>query len=397
MTSSAMNDPLARDMPPALARLGEKALAGERLAGDEALTLYEQLDLHSLVALAHAVRLRRHPERVVTYVVDRNINYSNVCSCGCKFCAFFAPPTGPGAERGYVLDRATLARKVEETLALGGSQILMQGGHHPELPLSFYEDMLRFLKSTYPQVHIHAFSPPEIVYFAEQAGLTPTEVIRRLREAGLDSIPGGGAEILVDRVRRLTAPNKCSSAAWLDVMRQAHAQGLRTTATMMFGHEETPAERIEHLLAVRALQDETGGFTAFIPWAFQPAHTAMALDEAGAPRRPASSCAYVRMLAVSRLALDNVANLQASWVTMGPQIAQFALTAGANDFGSTMIEENVVAAAGVSFKLPEETIRRLIREAGFEPRRRRMAYELREDDYQEGNVGGGNDDEAWDG
>lgn len=335
-----------------------------RLDFDEALALYQQADFHLLGQLAHGVRLQKHPEPLVSYVVDRNINYSNVCICGCRFCAFYRPPGHPEA---YVLTREDLVRKIEETISLGGTQILMQGGHHPDLPLAFYEDMLRFIKSRF-RIHIHAFSPPEIVHFAKLEETDPAEVISRLRRAGLDSIPGGGAEILVDEVRDSVSPNKCSAQAWLQVMEEAHRQGLRTTATMMFGHEEEPGHRIAHLLALRDLQDRTGGFTAFIPWPFQPTNTAI-------PRSPETPVAYLRLLAVSRIVLDNFDNIQASWVTMGPKVAQLALHFGANDFGSTMIEENVVAAAGVHFRLSVSEIRRLIRYAGFQARQRTMAYE----------------------
>ena len=341
-----------------------KVEAGERIGMDEAWTLYQKEDLHLLGHLAHQVRTAKHPEPVVTYVVDRNINYSNICACGCRFCAFFRPPGHP---EGYVLSRDELGKKIEETLNLGGTQILMQGGHHPELPLSFYEDMLRFIKTRYP-IHIHAFSPPEIVYFANLEGTDVATVIRKLHAAGLDSIPGGGAEILVDSVRKKVSPNKCPAGEWLGVMEEAHRQGLRTTATMMFGHEEEPRDRLEHLFALRDLQDRTGGFTAFIPWSFQPNHTAIRRD-------PETAHSYLRLLAVSRLVLDNFDNVQASWVTMGPMVAQLALHFGANDFGSTMIEENVVAAAGVCFRLSTEEIRRIILAAGFEPQQRTMAYE----------------------
>ncbi|SMC24806.1 de-hypoxanthine futalosine cyclase [Desulfacinum hydrothermale DSM 13146] len=341
----------------------ERAERGERLSFQEARLLYERAELHWLGHAANRMRRRKHPEGVVTYVVDRNINYSNICACGCRFCAFYRPPGHP---EGYVLSRQELAQKIEETLALGGTQILMQGGHHPDLPLSFYEEMVRFIKERYP-IHVHAFSPPEIAYFAHLEGTDPADVIRRLRAAGLDSIPGGGAEILVDSVRRKVSPNKCSAAQWLAVMEEAHGQGLRTTATMMFGHEEEPEDRLTHLFALRDLQDRTGGFTAFIPWAFQPRNTAIDRD-------PETAVSYLRLLALSRLVLDNFDNIQASWVTMGPKVAQTALFFGANDFGSTMIEENVVAAAGVHFRLSVEEIHRLIRQAGFEPRQRTMDY-----------------------
>lgn len=338
--------------------------SGERLGRNQAWELYRNADFHELGLLAHAVRAQKHPNSMVTYVVDRNINYSNICVCGCRFCAFYRAPDHP---EGSILSREELARKIEETLSLGGTQVLMQGGHHPDLPLSFYEEMLTFIKDRYP-IHIHAFSPPEIVHFSKVEKTDTATVIRRLRASGLDSIPGGGAEILVDAVRRQVSPNKCSAGEWLAVMEEAHRQGLRTTATMMFGHEEEPEHRLDHLFALRDLQDRTGGFTAFIPWAFQSQNTAIR-------RPPETSVSYLRLLAVSRLVLDNFDNVQASWVTMGPKIAQLALFFGANDFGSTMIEENVVAAAGVHFRLSVEEIRRSIVAAGFQPRQRTMAYE----------------------
>jgi dehypoxanthine futalosine cyclase len=355
--------------PPREVQAVVRALArGERLSAGQAMTLYADADLHTLGELAHAARLARHPGPVVTYVVDRNINYSNVCVCACKFCAYYRQPGAPDA---FVLTPQELAAKIEETLALGGTQILMQGGHHPDLPLGFYEDMLREIKSRFA-IHIHAFSPPEIVHFAQISGLSTAAVIARLKAAGLDSIPGGGAEILVDRVRREVSPNKCPAGQWLAVMAEAHGQGLKTTATMMLGHRETASERIRHLLAVRELQDETGGFTAFIPWTFAPANTALA------GIRPETSVNYLRLLAVARLVLDNVDNLQVSWVTMGPEVAQLALFFGANDFGSTMIEENVVAAAGVRHRLSVGDVRRVIADAGFVPRQRTMDYTLLE-------------------
>ncbi|MGE4423303.1 MAG: cyclic dehypoxanthinyl futalosine synthase [Pseudodesulfovibrio sp.] len=351
-----------------LEKIYDKVLGGERIGFGEAEQLYAEADFHDLGWLAHKVRLRKHPEPVVTYVVDRNINYSNVCVCCCKFCAFFREP---GDKDAYVLSFEEIGRKIDETKDLGGTQILMQGGHHPDLPLTWYEDMLRWIKRNHP-VHIHAFSPPEVVFWSNKEGIPVAEVVRRLREAGLDSIPGGGAEILVDEVRSRVAPNKCPSDQWLGVMEEAHKQGLRTTATMMFGHLETPAQRLEHLFRVREVQDRTGGFTAFIPWTFQPDHTAL-------PNcRKLTSVEYLRTLAVSRIVLDNVDNVQVSWVTMGPKIAQLALYFGGNDFGSTMIEENVVKAAGVSFSLSREEIHRLVEGAGFTPRQRTMDYTLME-------------------
>ncbi|MBX6422434.1 cyclic dehypoxanthinyl futalosine synthase [Thermosulfurimonas sp. F29] len=345
----------------------EKVRAGERVNRAEARILFEA-DLFELGELAREIRFRLHPEPIVTYVVDRNINYTNICVSGCKFCAYYRSPGDPG---GYLLSFEELARKIEETLTLGGYQILLQGGLHPDLPLSYYEEMLSFIKERFPRIHVHGFSPPEIVFFARREGLSIEEVLRRLIAAGLDSIPGGGAEILVDRVRRRISPNKCSAEEWLSVMRIAHRLGLKTTATMMFGHIETLEERVEHLFRIRELQDETGGFTAFIPWPFQPGNTALSVPKA-------TPVEYLRTLAVSRIVLDNVPNLQASWVTQGPKVAQVALEFGANDFGSTMIEENVVAAAGVAHRLSEEEMRRIIRAAGYEPRRRRMDYSLLE-------------------
>lgn len=347
----------------AIATIINNLRAGARINFDDALELYQRADFHELGRLAHAARLQKQLEPVVSYVVDRNINYSNVCICGCRFCAFYRPP---GHAEAYVLTREQLSGKIEETLSLGGTQILLQGGHHPDLPLAFYEEMLHFIKDRFP-IHIHAFSPPEIVHFAKLERTGVAEVIARLVAAGLDSIPGGGAEILVDAVRRSVSPNKCSAAEWLEVMEEAHRQGLRTTATMMFGHEEEPRHRLEHLLSLRDLQDRTGGFTAFIPWPFQPNNTLI-------HRAPETPVAYLRLLALSRLVLDNFQNIQASWVTMGPGVAQVALRFGANDFGSTMIEENVVAAAGVHFRLSVAEIRRLIEAAGFRARQRTMAY-----------------------
>ncbi len=343
----------------------EKAWKGERLSKEEALVLWKKADFYTLATLAHHRRLTLHPEPIVTYVSDRNINYTNVCISGCRFCAFYR---SPGAEGGYVLNREELAAKIEQTLALGGTQVLLQGGMHPGLGLSFCEDMLRFIKERFP-VHIHGFSPPEIVHLAQKEDLELDQVICRLRQSGLDSIPGGGAEILVDQVRKSISPNKCSSSEWLAVMEAAHELGMKTTATMMFGHVETLEQRLEHLLRLRELQDRTTGFTAFIPWTFQPQNTAL-------QEKPATAMDYLTTLAMSRLVLNNIRNLQVSWVTMGSGVAQVALQFGANDFGSTMIEENVVAAAGVKHRLSVEEIRRTIADAGYEPRQRNTFYEL---------------------
>jgi len=348
-----------------ISQIKTKIREGRRLSGEEALLLYEKADLNLLGQLADEIRQRLHPEPIVTYVIDRNINYTNICISGCKFCAFYR---APGDSSGYVLSKEELAKKIEETQALGGTQILLQGGLHPDLPISFYEDMLSFIKKNFG-IHCHAFSPPEIVHIAHISGLSIKEVLKRLINAGLDSIPGGGAEILVDRVRKQVSPRKASTDEWLDVMETAHGLGLKTTATMMFGHVERLDERIEHLLRLRDLQDRTGGFTAFIAWPFQPKNTAIKV-------RPSTGHDYLRLLAISRIVLDNFQNIQASWVTQGPKVAQIALFFGANDFGSLMIEENVVAATGVSHRLSEKEMRRIINETGFEPHQRLMDYTL---------------------
>ncbi|MCB2226249.1 MAG: dehypoxanthine futalosine cyclase [Desulfarculaceae bacterium] len=356
-------------MPAALNDALRTAEAGRRLSPEQALTLLEEAEFLALGRLAHAARLRANPEPVVTYAVDRNINTTNVCTSGCRFCAFYRPP---GDAEGYVLTREELGQKIDETLALGGTHILIQGGLHPQIGVAATCDSFRFIKQHHP-IHIHGLSPPEVVHMAALDGLSIPEALERLREAGLGSIPGGGAEILVDRVRGLIAPGKCNTDAWLGVMADAHAQGMSTTATMMFGSVETPAERIEHLERVRALQDESlgkgkGAFTAFIPWTFQPPHTALSHVS------PATAVDYLRMLAVSRLYLDNFPHLQASWVTQGAAIAQTALAFGADDLGTTMIEENVVAAAGVSFRLPREELVRLAEEMGYRAQQRDVFY-----------------------
>ncbi|XCN71402.1 MAG: cyclic dehypoxanthinyl futalosine synthase [Candidatus Electrothrix aestuarii] len=351
-------------------QIADKVTAGERISGEEFLLLADKADLYQLGFMANAVRKRLHPEPVVTYVIDRNINYTDICISACTFCAFYKAPEAP---EGKVLSKEELLQKIHETQELGGTQILLQGGLHPDLPLEFYEDMLRFMKAT--GIHIHGFSPPEVCHFAELSGLSVQAVLERLMGAGLDSIPGGGAEILSDRVRQQLAPRKCSADEWIAVMEIAHTLGMRTTATMMFGHIETWKERLEHLQRLRDLQDRTGGFTAFIPWPFQPDNTALAEaihKEQGMTK--ASAFAYLRMLALSRIFLDNFANVQASWVTQGPKVAQLSLFFGANDFGSTMIEENVVAAAGVHFRLSEQEIRHLVTDAGFTPQQRLMDY-----------------------
>jgi cyclic dehypoxanthinyl futalosine synthase len=347
-----------------------RAAAGERMTRDEGLSLLESHDLAALGAAADAMTRRLHPESYRTYNIDRNINYTNVCIGGCRFCAFSRRPGDP---EGYLLDRETLARKIEETIALGGDQILLQGGMHPDLGIAWYESLLRFIREKFPSINIHGFSPSEIYHIGNVSGLSVETVLTRLRDAGLGSLPGGGAEILVDRVRQAISPCKVSASDWLDVCRTWHRLGGRGSATMMFGHVETLAERIEHLDRLRSLQDATGGFTAFIAWTFQPTHTGLA------HLRKAGAFEYLKTLAVSRLYLDNFANLQASWVTQGLKIGQLALQFGANDMGSLMIEENVVAAAGTRFFADHEQLRGVISNAGFSPRRRNIRYELRDE------------------
>ncbi|MEW6659447.1 MAG: cyclic dehypoxanthinyl futalosine synthase [Thermodesulfobacteriota bacterium] len=336
---------------------------GVRLSLVEAQGLWD-LDLLTLGHRADQVRCRLNPSDRVTYVVDRNINYTNICTSGCRFCAFFR---SPGEPEGYVLDEEGLARKLAELKAHGGSGVLLQGGLNPDLPLAYYEDLVRQIKNA--GLGVHGFSPPEIAFMGQRFGLPLKEVLARLMEAGLSSIPGGGAEILADRVRSQISPRKGSSARWLEVMAAAHELGLKTSATMMFGHLETRAERLEHLMKIRDLQDRTQGFTSFIPWTFQPGGTALGGEPLGAVE-------YLRTLAVSRLVLDNVPHLQVSWVTQGPKIAQVALKFGADDFGSTMLEENVVAATGVGFRLSREEIETLVRQAGYEPQVRDHRYSL---------------------
>jgi len=345
---------------------------GGRVSADEALELYHQAALPLLGALADGVRARKHPERVVTYIIDRNVNYTNVCVARCNFCAFYRPV---GSGEGYVLGFEEIFRKIDETIALGGVQLLLQGGHNPDLPIEWYEDLFRAVKQRYPDFKLHALSPPEVIHLTRMTRLSIPEVIDRLIAAGLDSIPGGGAEILVDRVRRLlNCYGKATADEWLDVMRQAHLKGLRTTATMMYGHVETVEERLEHMLRLRALQDETGGFTAFITWSYQPEHT-----ELGG--REATGVEYLRMLALARIVLDNFPSLQASWVTQGGKVGQLSLAYGANDMGSVMIEENVVRAAGASYCMDEVEIVRNIENAGFAAKRRNMHYDILGDPF----------------
>ena len=351
-------------------RIANKVQAGQRLTREEGIALLRDADLLELGMLADAVRQRLHPEGIVTYIIDRNINYTNVCVAQCAFCAFYRDL--PSRE-GYLLSKEQLAAKIEETLALGGNQILLQGGLHPDLGIEYYEELFRWIKGTYP-IWIHGLSPAEVKHIEKVSSLTTEQTLRRLVAAGLDSIPGGGAEILSDRVRNIIGIAKGSTGDWLSVMETAHGLGMKTTATMMFGHVETLEERVEHLMHLRDLQDRTHGFTAFIGWTFQPTNTAMAGDEL-------TSFQYLRTLAVARVMLDNFPNVQASWVTQGGKIGQVSLRFGANDFGSLMIEENVVSAAGAHFRLTEAEIARNIQDAGFVPKRRTMHYEIVGDPY----------------
>ncbi len=350
-----------------------KAVAGERISSDEALALLKSDNLTALGAAANAVTRRKHPEPYRTYNIDRNINYTNVCTAVCDFCAFYR---GPKSDEGYVLEREVLMQKIEETVKLGGEQILLQGGLHPKYKLDWYEDMLREIKQRFPMVNVHGFSPPEIHHFTKLNNLSLEEVLSRLKDAGLGSLPGGGAEILNDRVRGEITRGKVMTDDWLNVMRVWHKLGGRSSATMMFGHVETLEERIEHLQRLRDLQDETGGFTAFICWTFQPDNTQMS------DVQPLGAFEYLRMQAVARLFLDNFDNIQSSWVTQGLKIGQLALTYGANDMGSLMIEENVVAEAGTVHYLTLDQIRDCISELGYEPQQRNVHYQLIDADHQ---------------
>ena len=351
----------------AAAQIAQKVYDGGRLSPSEALDLYTQATTHELGRLADGVRRRRHQDGVVTYIIDRNVNYTNVCVACCNFCAFYRPV---GSADGYVLGYDEVFKKIDETIAVGGGQLLLQGGHNPDLPIEWYEELFRAVKTRYPEFKLHALSPPEVIHISRLSQLPIRSVVARLVAAGLDSIPGGGAEILVDRVRRqLNCYGKATVAEWLDVMRVAHHAGLRTTATMMYGSVETIEERLAHLFKLRGLQDETGGFTAFITWSYQPPNTELGGAEA-------TGVEYLRTLAVARLVLDNFDNLQASWVTQGGKVGQLSLAFGANDMGSVMIEENVVRAAGATYCMDEAEIARNIADAGFRPKRRNMHYEI---------------------
>ncbi len=344
----------------------EKAISGNRITDEEALTLFKSHDLNRLGVAAHEVRMRLNPDPVVTYLVERNINYSNVCAADCDFCAFYAKSWDTA--KAYVLPMEEIDAKIAELVAAGGKQILLQGGLHPKMKLEWYEDMLRHLKSKWG-IHLHAFSPPEIHWFALINKMSYEEVLTRLHAAGLDSLPGGGGEILVDRVRQALTKNKCLSDEWLGVMRAVAAVGMRGTATMMFGHIETLEERVEHLRRIRDLQDETGVFTAFIDWTFQKS------DDLRLQCDTVEAAEYLKTTAIARLYLDNVQHIQSSWVTQGPKVGQISLFYGCDDMGSTMMEENVVSSAGTTFDLDGPAIERLVTDAGFTPRRRNFFYD----------------------
>ena len=348
-----------------LTDIAEKVWAGERLSFEDGLRLYESDDLLLLGSLADLVRQRKHPNRIVTFNIGRNINYTNVCWVRCKFCAFYRVP---GHVEGYTHPTEVILQKCQELVDLGGREILIQGGLNPRLKIDYFEDLFRTIKQHFPTIDIHGLSSAEINYVAHISKLSLGETLRRLRDAGLNTIPGAG-EMLVDEVREKIAPLKEKTARWMELMRAAHNLGIRSSATMVYGWGEGPRERLEHMLRVRELQDETGGFTAWISWSFQPDNT-----ELGGKKE--SGWAYLKNTAVARLMLDNVSSLQASWVTQGPKIAQIALKYGLNDFGSTMMEENVVSPTGTNFLMQIEEIRRLIREAGYEPRVRDTLYNL---------------------
>jgi cyclic dehypoxanthinyl futalosine synthase len=351
-----------------LKEIEKKIKKGTPLERREALCLLTEADLLAVGKLADGIRRRRHPHGQVTFVVDRNVNYTNVCQSQCKFCAFYRSAEAADA---YVLPYETILRKVEELVEHGGTQLLMQGGLHPDLKIEWFEGIFRKIKTSFPTVQIHSLSPAEVTHIARLSELSMPECLRRLQAAGLDSVPGGGAELLVDAVRKEISPNKIGWREWAAVMAEAHALGMRTTATMMFGSREKPEDIVEHLFRVREIQARTGGFTAFIPWTFQPGGTELGGETA-------SGVEYLKVLALSRIVLDNVENIQASWVTQGAMMAQVALFFGANDLGGTMLEENVVAAAGCSFRLSQEEIVELARSAGFTPAKRNTLYEILE-------------------
>jgi cyclic dehypoxanthinyl futalosine synthase len=354
-----------------------KALRFEFLSAEEGQFLFEHAATAELMEVAHSMRMTLHPEKIVTWIIDRNVNTTNVCIANCKFCNFYRIP---GHAESYVTTTEQYKKKIEETFRYGGEQLLLQGGHHPDLGLTYYSQLFRELKQLYPNLKLHALGPPEIAHIAKLGGHTHTHVLKTLKESGLDSLPGAGAEILNDRVRRLISKGKCSGREWLDVMRAAHQLHITTSATMMFGHIETLEERFEHLVLIRQVQSEkpanAKGFLAFIPWPFQDEGTL--LRRIKGVRNQVSGEEYIRMLALSRIMLPNVQNIQASWLTVGKEIAQLCLHAGANDFGSIMLEENVVSAAGAPHRFTADGIQNAIKEAGYIPRLRTQQYEFRE-------------------
>ncbi|HZQ90036.1 MAG TPA: cyclic dehypoxanthinyl futalosine synthase [Gaiellaceae bacterium] len=347
----------------------EKALDGERITDTEAVALLRSRDLVSVGRVANEIRNRKHDPERVTFIIDRNLNYTNICYTDCDFCAFYRRPGD--TREGYLLPKPVIFKKIEETLALGGTGLLMQGGHHPDLGVDFYEDLFSSIKARY-RIHLHALSPSEVQHVARRSKLTIPEALTRLRDAGLDSIPGGGAEILVDRVRRIIAPKKTKTAEWIGVMRQAHRLGISTTATMMYGHVETIEERVEHMRRIRDLQDETGGFRAFFSWTFQDDGNRL-VDLVPVENRP-TSFDYLLTQAVSRIYLDNMPHIGSSWVTQGKKIGQVALQFGADDLGSVMIEENVVSAAGTTYRTTADEFVHLIRSIGKTPVQRDTLY-----------------------
>ncbi|MFN0013765.1 MAG: cyclic dehypoxanthinyl futalosine synthase [Saprospiraceae bacterium] len=355
----------------------QRALRLDWLSPEEGVSLFENAATADLMLVGNQLRRHHVPGNTVTWIIDRNSNTTNVCIANCKFCNFYRRP---GHGEAYVTSIEAYKQKIEETFAFGGEQLLLQGGHHPDLGLQFYADLFRQLKELYPNLKLHALGPPEIAHISKLESMSHIDVLRALKEAGLDSLPGAGAEILDDRVRRLISKGKCGGQEWLDVMRAAHQLRLTTSATMMFGHIETNLERMQHFAALRQVQSEkpadAKGFLAFIPWPFQDEDTI--LKKIKRARNAVTSDEYVRMIAMSRIMLPNVVNVQASWLTVGKQVAQVCLHAGANDFGSIMIEENVVSAAGARFRFTADGIQRAIREAGFEPRLRNQQYEFRE-------------------
>nr|WP_198007082.1 cyclic dehypoxanthinyl futalosine synthase [Desulfurispirillum indicum] len=361
----------SEEFPMSLDAIYANVLNGQRVSRTEALELLQHGDLLKLGAVANSLRNRKTDPGVVTFIIDRNINYSNICTCKCTFCAFYRDEDSADA---YWLDREAFREKIRQTVEVGGRQILLQGGLHPSKTIEDYELMLRQIKEDFPEVNIHAFGAPEIHHIASLSALSVRECLRRLIGAGLGSIPGGGAEILADRVRQRISPNKIRGRQWIDIMKEAHREGLRTTATMMFGAGESPEELVEHLDMLREAQDETGGFTAFIPWTYQPDHTELARTQ-GASLRKLTSYDYLRVLALCRIYLDNFDNLQVSWVTQGAKVAQVALRFGANDFGSLMLEENVVKSAGVSFRMSLEELVHTISSAGYVALERNVFYE----------------------